>query len=1246
MAPHANANEPMHDPMLVDDATLYEDVEDLTPTVPRPTSAASRRASRTPSNTSSTNRRRRSSTGGNGAGVPAANGVGSAPSSKRNSKQLVQSTRRQPFLALGYELHETLGEGEFGKVKLAIHSATRTKVAIKVFKRSRLDDDEKRLKLQREIDILHSVVHQSIVRLFDVVETDDLIGLVIEYASGGELFDYILANRCLPEDEARRLFAQLVEGVHYMHSKNVVHRDLKLENLLLSSTKDLVIIDFGFANQFPPPGSPEHLATHHRASVASSIISTWGGSADRALHVPDRHFLMATSCGSPCYAAPELVIADGYVGTSADVWSCGVILFAMLAGYLPFDDDPENPQGDNITLLYRYILSEPTPLHFPPEMGDEAKDLIARILVPDPERRLTMVEVIEHPWLAPYRAVLDVDYEAPPRVPEKDANAVAAAAAAQSAPAVPRASLLATAAANRASALYVPAAASAETVLAPAAESGLGSALSRPTSAVGSRPTSVLAPGSRPTSVIAPSTVIAPPAVVALPAQPSSVPPTPTSPVPWISSHANSPRASVIEAPPAPQPQVQTQLLPPPPPPKNADIEIRPLPALPPASPTTLPPAVQAHLASPRGSAASAVSSSAANAAKRGFVGRIKAGLAKLKRRDSSAAASGAGDSDSDVGSPAGGKGKSKPRPVSDGAGLLAVFGRMRKDEYEVFTKTDVRAQDVAALTTPSTPMSPASSSAVPVAGTADRRARTKSTSAATPAPAGTSLFEQIRRKSVSLYEEPVFEKTEVPPLPPLPVAANMTHAPYVSVYADRVGSPAPGSSPRVPPAVETATPPPVPAKNKGPSLTDKMLAKLRNATSDTPNAATTSSNSAPPPLSAAFFDDVVPRLVSEELARTLGPESFTTRSPEVVLFEARKVLEGLGAIVVAYDRDPATGAPGHGEGRFKLKCRVRLGKRGLTNARLKAELETLALLENDPNALADLGATTTTAWPVVPPSSADNVIRSPSVSHASPVMPRRKLSSASSWADSLSVYSAFSAAAPASAGHLPEDYPSLYAQPDVAAALAAGRAGPAAAAAVAAAQANGAAPPTPVLARSNTGVSAATTSAASATGEWSEAAAVVPAPPAVPPTRAVEHVLLTRAPHAAAAANAMYRHPADGANAPVSLHYSSYYSATPTMSAATRATSGAEPDAVVTPKRPKSITAATPVLRKIRSIAFGSDLLFTLEVCTLPQVRGVVGLVMQRTKGSSVSYGRVKQVVLRKLQRSDDKIRALLGES
>ncbi|ORZ35605.1 kinase-like domain-containing protein, partial [Catenaria anguillulae PL171] len=308
-----------------------------------------------------------------------------------NRPLVTPQNRRQPFEELGYELRETLGEGEFGKVKLAIHKATGNKVAIKVFKRARLDDAEKQNKLRREIAILSAVIHKSIVRLFEVLETDELVGLVIEYASGGELFDYILNNKYLSEDEAGRLFAQLIDGVNYLHQKCVVHRDLKLENLLLSESKNLVIIDFGFANQFPDPST---LATPAPEAPFSDPL--------RAQSIPDRHFLMATSCGSPCYAAPELVVADGYVGTCADVWSCGVILFAMLAGYLPFDDDPENPHGDNITLLYKYILSEPTPLHMPPHLSADAQDLLRSMLVPDPDRRATMKEVMEHKWLAAY----------------------------------------------------------------------------------------------------------------------------------------------------------------------------------------------------------------------------------------------------------------------------------------------------------------------------------------------------------------------------------------------------------------------------------------------------------------------------------------------------------------------------------------------------------------------------------------------------------------------------------------------------------------------------------------------------------------------------------------------------------------------------------------------------------------------------------------------------------------------------
>ncbi len=184
---------------------------------------------------------------------------------------------------------------------------------------------------------------------------------------GGELFDHILAHRYLKEKDAAKLFAQLISGVHYLHQKKIVHRDLKLENLLLDKHRNVIITDFGFANRF------EH-------------------------KVDD---LMATSCGSPCYAAPELVISEGlYVGSAVDVWSCGVILYAMLSGYLPFDDDPANPDGDNINLLYRYIVN--TPLAYPEYLSFEAKDLLAKMLVPDPLHRCDLPAVMNHPWLAAY----------------------------------------------------------------------------------------------------------------------------------------------------------------------------------------------------------------------------------------------------------------------------------------------------------------------------------------------------------------------------------------------------------------------------------------------------------------------------------------------------------------------------------------------------------------------------------------------------------------------------------------------------------------------------------------------------------------------------------------------------------------------------------------------------------------------------------------------------------------------------
>lgn len=209
--------------------------------------------------------------------------------------------------------------------------------------------------------------HPNIVRLYDVIETDKYIGIILEYASGGELFDHILAHRYLRERDAAKLFSQLISGVWYIHQRKIVHRDLKLENLLLDRNRNVIITDFGFANRF------EHKADD----------------------------LMQTSCGSPCYAAPELVISEGlYVGSAVDIWSCGVILYAMLAGYLPFDDDPANPDGDNINLLYKYIVS--TPLSFPDYISTEARDLLSTMLVPDPTRRTTLDSIMRHSWLTAY----------------------------------------------------------------------------------------------------------------------------------------------------------------------------------------------------------------------------------------------------------------------------------------------------------------------------------------------------------------------------------------------------------------------------------------------------------------------------------------------------------------------------------------------------------------------------------------------------------------------------------------------------------------------------------------------------------------------------------------------------------------------------------------------------------------------------------------------------------------------------
>eukprot|EP01043_Picozoa_sp_COSAG02_P063418 COSAG02_NODE_8986_length_2372_cov_1.330840_2_plen_307_part_00 len=202
-----------------------------------------------------------------------------------------------------YALAKTLGVGSFGKVKLGQHDLTGHKVAVKILNRKKIQSLEMDEKVRREIKILKLFMHPHIIRLYEVIDTPTDIFVIMEYVSEGELFDYIVEKGRLSEDDGRKFFQQIISGVDYCHRRMVVHRDLKPENLLLDSDFNVKIADFGLSNM-----------------------------------MKDGNFLK-TSCGSPNYAAPEVISGKLYAGPEVDVWSCGVILYALLCGSLPFDDE-------------------------------------------------------------------------------------------------------------------------------------------------------------------------------------------------------------------------------------------------------------------------------------------------------------------------------------------------------------------------------------------------------------------------------------------------------------------------------------------------------------------------------------------------------------------------------------------------------------------------------------------------------------------------------------------------------------------------------------------------------------------------------------------------------------------------------------------------------------------------------------------------------------------------------------------
>ena len=269
-----------------------------------------------------------------------------SPNSNSNKKSIGQ-----------YILGKTLGEGTFGKVRIGTHILTGEKVAIKVLEKDRVTDVSDVERVAREIHILKIIRHPNLIQLYEIVETTKELYLITEYATGGELYEYIVANTRIKEEEACRLFQQIISGIEYIHKLRVVHRDLKPENLLLDSNKNVKLVDFG-------------LSTTYKQNEK-----------------------LKTACGSPCYAAPEMIAGKKYDGLQVDIWSSGVVLFALLCGYLPFED----PDTGN---LYKKILggSYTTP-NF---LSDDAKSIIKGILTVDPEKRFTIEDIKNHPWYKVY----------------------------------------------------------------------------------------------------------------------------------------------------------------------------------------------------------------------------------------------------------------------------------------------------------------------------------------------------------------------------------------------------------------------------------------------------------------------------------------------------------------------------------------------------------------------------------------------------------------------------------------------------------------------------------------------------------------------------------------------------------------------------------------------------------------------------------------------------------------------------